>query len=123
MGKHVGEDTDTTRADETVGYIVIESGSGTISGVAYEAALGADTVRGFGNTSTPYTYSLSSGLSSVSAAAASISGMDGNNGAWAVLSGNPALSTTSIGLHACEDQIADSEQTHSTTQVGYIVFE
>ena len=33
------------------------------------------------------------------------------------------LTTTSIGLHAQEDQIADSEQSHTTTQVAYIVFE
>ncbi|NWK55282.1 cadherin domain-containing protein [Verrucomicrobiaceae bacterium N1E253] len=123
VGKHVGEDPNTARANETIGYIVIESGSGSINGVAYEAALGADTVRGFGNSSSPYTYSLSGTLSSSSAAAVSVSGMDGNNGAWAVLSGSPALTTTSIGLHAVEDQMADSEQSHTTTQVGYIVLE
>ena len=32
VGKHVGEDPNLVRADETIGYIVIESGSGTISG-------------------------------------------------------------------------------------------
>ncbi|NWK54946.1 cadherin domain-containing protein [Verrucomicrobiaceae bacterium N1E253] len=123
VGKHVGEDPNTTRANETIAYIVIESGSGTINGVAYEAALGADSVRGFGNSSSPYTYNLSGGLSTVSAAAASISGMDGGNGAWAVLSGSPSLTTTSIGLHALEDQLNDAEQSHTTTQVGYVVFE
>ena len=123
VGKHVGEDSNTTRANETIGYIVIESGSGSINGVAYEAALGADTVRGFDNSSSPYTYTLSGGLSTVSAAAASIAGMDGGNGAWAVLSGSPALTTSSIGLHALEDQIGDAELTHTTTQVGYIIFE
>ena len=123
VGKHVAEDSNTTRADETIGYIVIESGSGNINGVAYEAALGGDTVRGFDNSASPYTYSLSGGLSSASAAAASISAMDGNNGAWAVLAGNPALTTTGIGLYVCEDQMNDSEQAHTTAQVAYIVFE
>jgi beta-lactam-binding protein with PASTA domain len=123
VGKHVAEDLNSTRADETIGYIVIESGSGTINGIAYEAALGGDSVQGFGNSTAPYTYSLSGGLTSASTAAASVSGMDGNDGSWAVLSGSPALTTTSIGLHACEDQIGDSEQSHTTTQVGYIVFE
>jgi hypothetical protein len=80
LGKHIGEDTNTTRADESIGYIVIESGSGTINGVAYEAAPGGDTVRGFDDSSSPYSYTLSGGLASVSAAATSISGMDGNNG-------------------------------------------
>lgn len=123
VGKHVAEDTNTTRADETIGYIVIESGSGTINGIAYEAALGADTVRGIGNSSTPYTYSLNGGLNSVSSAAASVSGMDGPDGSWAVISGSPALTTASIGLHAMEDLINDTEQNHTTTQVSYIVFE
>ncbi len=44
IGKHVGEDPDKTRSDETIGYIVIESGSSAMDGVAYWAALGADTV-------------------------------------------------------------------------------
>ncbi|MGB1128597.1 MAG: PASTA domain-containing protein, partial [Haloferula sp.] len=123
VGKHVAEDPNAVRADETIGYIVVESGSGAVNGVAYEAALGADTVRGFGNSSTPYTYPLSGGLTTASAAAVSVSGMDGNNGAWAVLSGNPAMTATSLGLHACEDQVGDSEQSHTTTQIAYIVFE
>ncbi len=123
VGKHVGEDSNVNRADETIGYIVIESGSGTINGVAYEAALGAASVKGFGDSSSPYTYSLSGSLASVSAAAVSMSAMDGKDGAWAVLSGDPALTTTSIGLHACEDTLGDSEQRHATEQVGYIVFE
>ncbi|MBK1827208.1 cadherin domain-containing protein [Haloferula rosea] len=123
VGKHVGEDPDATRVAETIGYLVIESGTGTIDGVAYEAALGADTVRGFGNSSSPYTYSLSGGLGSASAAALSISGMDGGNGAWAVLSGASPITPSTLGLHALEDQMNDSETKHTTTQVGYLVFE
>ena len=49
--------------------------------------------------------------------------MDGPDGAVAVLSGDPALTTTSIGLHASEDTLGDSERKHTTEQVGYIVFE
>ena len=33
MGEHVGEDPVTARADETIGYIVIEEGSGTEGGL------------------------------------------------------------------------------------------
>ena len=35
-GKHVGEDNDTDRANETVGFIVIEAGSGTFCSPAFE---------------------------------------------------------------------------------------
>ena len=96
---------------------------GFINGVAYEAGLGADTVRGIDDSATPYTYSLRGGLSSASAAAVSISAMDGNNGAWGVLAGNPAMTTGSVGMYALEDQAADNERAHTTAQMCYIVFE
>ena len=37
-GKHVNGDTDTTRADELIGYVVFEAGAGLIGGVAFEAS-------------------------------------------------------------------------------------
>ncbi len=123
LGKHVGEDPDKLRTNETIGYIVIEQGTGIVNGVAYEAALGAATIRGFGQSPNPFTYPLSGTLPSVGGVAASISGMAGQDGAWAVLSGNPSVTTTSIGLHACEDQLFDTEQGHALERVGYIVFE
>ena len=58
VGKHVGEDPATTRSDETIGYIVIEGGGGTISGKGYVAGLSSDTVLGYDGTP-PYEYSLS----------------------------------------------------------------
>ncbi|QQL45499.1 cadherin domain-containing protein [Sulfuriroseicoccus oceanibius] len=123
VGKHVGEDANTERADETIGYIVIEAGNGTINGVAYEAALGADTVRGFGNDDMPFSYDLSGSLGSASTAALSISGMDHTDGAWAVLSGASPITPTALGLHLVEDQMEDDEMRHSKAQVGYLVFE
>jgi hypothetical protein len=45
-GKTVCEDTDTSRANETIGFIVFEAGHGTIGGVEFEALVGTDTVRG-----------------------------------------------------------------------------
>ncbi len=123
VGKHVGEDPNTTRANETIGYIVIESGSGTLNGVAYEAGVGADTVGGFENSATPNVYGLSGSLASVSSAAVSIAGMDGLDGGWAVLSGSPAMTATSIGLHVCEDTLGDAERKHTNEQISYIVFE
>jgi hypothetical protein len=122
-GKHVGEDPNAVRADETVGYIVIETGSGTINGVAYEAAVGSKSVRGFGNSPDPYTYTLNGNLVSASAAAISSAGMSGNNGAWAVLSGVTPLEANSIDLHVSEDKMNDSETSHNTTNVGYLIFE
>ena len=122
VGKMVAEDPDTTRADETVGYIVIESGSGAINGINYTAGLGSDTVRGVDNTSVGYNYSLS-GLGSASAAAVSLAGLDGGDGGWAVLYGPSPLSSTTLTLAVDEDQLSNSERNHTTEQLGYIVFE
>jgi hypothetical protein len=122
VGKTVCEDPDTTRADEIIGYIVVESGTGTIDGVAYSTGLGADTVLGYGDDNTGYSYSIS-GLSTASAAALSQAGMDGGNGGWAVLVGSNAMTSTSLRLEIDEDQLHDSERNHTTEQVGYIVFE
>ncbi|NWK55286.1 cadherin repeat domain-containing protein [Verrucomicrobiaceae bacterium N1E253] len=123
LGKHVGEDSNTTRADETIGYIVIESGTGTINGIAYEAGLGSDIVEGVGETSTGWSYSLSGHLSTTTAVALSQSAMDGNDGSWAVLYGNSAFGPTSLTTAVDEDVIGDSERNHGTEQIGYIVFE
>ena len=59
MGKHVGEDDDAARVQETLGYILIESGSGTINAVPWEAALGPDSIEGIDNESGgPFSYTV-----------------------------------------------------------------
>jgi hypothetical protein len=122
VGKHVGLDPNKTRANETMGYIVIETGTGTMDGIRYQAQIGRDIVRSFGDSANPYSYPLS-GFSTVSAAAISQTGMDGKEGSWAVLSGNPALSTTALKLHLAEDAFNNSLRKHTTEQVAFIVFE
>ncbi|MES2982348.1 MAG: MBG domain-containing protein [Verrucomicrobiota bacterium] len=122
VGKHVGLDPVKTRANEQIGYIVIETGTGIMDGVRYRAALGSDTVKSFGDSVNPFIYPLT-GLSSVSTAAVSQSGIDGTEGSWAVLSGNPALTTTALKLHVAEDGFYNTLRKHTTEQVAYIVFE
>jgi hypothetical protein len=121
VGKDVGQDPDTTRADETVGYIVIEAGNGTMDGVKYTAGLGADTVVGVDD-GPPVSYPLS-GLTSAGTALVSQAGMDGNDGSWAILAGSNPVTATSLNLSVDEDQLADSERLHTTEQVAYLVFE
>ena len=120
-GKNVAEDPDSARADETIGYIVLEAGNGTIDGISYNAGLGADSVRGVTN-APPYNYGLG-GLSTVSAAIVSQAAMDGGNGGWAVLYGATPVTPANLSLAIDEDQANDSERSHTTEQVGYIVFE
>ncbi len=119
VGKQVAEDTQSYRADETLGVIVMESGSGKIGGFAFEAGLGADSVRGVSNG--VYTYSLDT--SNVpSTAILSQAAMDGNNGGWAVLHASGPLSPGQLTLAIDEDQMRDNERKHTTEQVGYAVF-
>ena len=121
VGKHIGEDRDWTRINETIGYIVVESGNGSIEGTGFTAAVGSDTIMGI-TQNAPYEYTLG-GLSSASSAVASVTGMDGADGSWAVLMGNDPISANSIKLAVDEDVYADTERTHPTEQVAYIVFE
>lgn len=119
-GKTVNEDPVTDRADETVGYIVIETGAGTLAGRDYEALLGADSVRGVDN-SPPYAYPLAS-LSSADVAVASLAGMDGGNGGCAMLYGSLPADGSEVGLAIDEDVLNDGERRHTTEQVSTIVF-
>jgi len=124
VGKNVAEDPDATRADETIGYIVIEAGRGTIgTNITYQAGLGADSIRGVGD-SPSYNYSWTPDLpDTVTAAVASQAAMDGGNGGWAVLYGANPASVNTIRLAIDEDQLKDSERRHTTEQVAYIVFD
>ena len=120
VGKHVGEDSDKTRANETVGYLVIEAGSGFLGSMPYLAGLGQDMIRGTDN-GPPYSYQIT-GLPDVSTAIVSLAGMDGVNGGWAYLYGSDPLTTSSLALAVDEDQLRDSERSHSDEQVAYLIF-
>ncbi|MEM9731742.1 MAG: malectin domain-containing carbohydrate-binding protein, partial [Myxococcota bacterium] len=120
-GKAVNEDPNTTRVNETVGYVVVEAGSGAIAGLNFQALLGSDTVRGVSN-SPPYRYTLGA-LSGASVAVTSLAGLDGNNGGWAMLYGPLDSSGAAVDLVVEEDALQDSERSHTTEQLSVIVFE
>lgn len=119
VGLHVGEDPDITRVAETIGYIVIESGAGEIDGLAFEAGVGGDTVSGYQN-SPPYTYTLNT-LTDPETAVVGLTAMDGNDGGWAILHGDNAVGERTIELAIDEDQLSNSERSHTFEQVAYLV--
>lgn len=122
VGKHVGEDSDRTRADEVVGFIVIEARHGTINGIEYESGLGADIVRGVLD-SPPYAYSFDQAFGAAPEVGIAVQeAMDGGDGSWAITYGINPLSATGINLAVDEDQIGDSDRGHTTEQVAYVVF-
>lgn len=122
IGKHVAEDTNTARADELLGVIILEQGTGAIAGTPYEAALGPDTITGFSNPRARYSYTQTYSGNPQFAVGIQTA-MDGNNGGWAMLSGNNALNATGLQLFIDEDQIRDNERSHVNEQVMYIIFE
>jgi len=122
VGKHVGDDTDTTRANETIGFIVFEAGSGTVSGVAYDAFNSADQIQGIDNAPPDAAPFLGSYGAAPPVILASSIGMDGSDGGWPVLYGIPFASTADALLAIDEDQISDNERSHTTEQVAVMAF-
>jgi YVTN family beta-propeller protein len=114
-GRHVGEDPDSERAPETIGYVVIEAGSGATDDFSYVAGLGADIVRGVGD-GPPYVYDLGG---SFDFAVLSAAAMQGGNGGWPVLYGDAPLAGGQLALAFDEDQVLDSERFHTTEPVAY----
>lgn len=120
VGKHVGDDPNQTRVDETVSYIVVEARTGSIGGMSYTAGVGSDSIEGIDN-SPPDSYTLSR-LATAETAVVSSAGMDGNEGGWPVLYGSNPVTSSALQLAIDEEQLSDSERTHTTEQVSYIVF-
>ncbi len=119
-GMHIGEDSDTTRASETIGYIVIDATHGTASGVDYEGGITPDTVRGYDN-SFSYSANYDEAFSSTpEVVIVTQVAMDGGDGGWAVLSGSQSASALACVID--EDQISNSERKHTTEEVAYISF-
>ncbi|MFQ5445890.1 MAG: carbohydrate-binding protein, partial [Saprospiraceae bacterium] len=120
-GKHIGQDTITDRADETIGFVVVESGVGLFNGFKLEAAVGPDIVGGTASNLSGYKYTLN--LEQATLAVLSSTGMDGGDGAWPVLMGEQPIAGTTMALAVDEDQIFDSERYHTTEEVAYLAFE
>lgn len=111
--KHVGEDN-TTRSAETLGVIVIESGTGSYDGIEYQVALGGDTIDGVQNAGNSYSV-----LSGVEFVAGTQSAEDGGDGGFAVLLGTGTVGGSSVTFAIDEDQLNDAERSHTTEQVAF----
>ncbi len=122
VGKTVNEDPDNAHGNETIGYIVIDSGTGSIDGVNYSAGVTSDGVAGVTN-SPPYGRAVSGLSGAASVGIATLTAMDGGNGGWAMFYGANPVSNTNINLAIDEDQLNDTERNHTGEQVAFIVFE
>ncbi|MEM9260815.1 MAG: T9SS type A sorting domain-containing protein, partial [Bacteroidota bacterium] len=118
-GKQVAEDPNRNRAAESIGYVVIESGSGTLGGLDFLAGVGSDIVRGQENSSLGYLYDAPNML--LLGGVISSAGMDGGDGGWAIFKADP-IGSGGFRLAIEEDQLRDSERKHTTEQVAFLVF-
>ena len=117
--KHIGQ-INNTRANETLGYIVIEAGTGTVNDISFAAAVGPDTGGGVGN-SPPYSYSVSGDFD---IGVLTDAGEDGGQGGWAILYGAAPLPSGQIQWAIDEEVVAgDTSRTHTTENVGYWIFD
>lgn len=112
-----GAEAVTTHAAETLGWVAIETGTGTINGINFEAAITPDTIQGHQNGC--YSRSFSNTYSSSPLVLADQLEMDGSDGSWGV---GCALSSSTIGMHAEEDQQNDSERNHTSETFGFLAF-
>ncbi|MFC4991615.1 cadherin domain-containing protein [Rubritalea tangerina] len=151
VGKHVGSDEERERASETLGYIVIESGTGFINGVAYEAGLGDQSkhhrhpkFEKFAKFSKHFKHfhnkgwkndgvlDLNGDLVSASAVALSVTGVADKKGLWPVLLADEPLNPEGISFHLEQDTMKHSKRhwyhhkaknKHHDDHVGFLIFE
>ena len=115
-----GAEAVDTHGTEDVGYIIIQEGYDVLNGIKWDAKKTADTVQGLLN-SPPYSTSFSQTFSGPpNVVLAFQQEMDGGDGGWAIVY---STSSTQLGLACDEDQVNDSERSHTTETCGFIVFE
>jgi hypothetical protein len=107
------EGNDGSHAQETVGYIAIEAGAGTIGDMAYEVQLTPDAV-----THDWYTIDFQQSYSDP-IFLAGMQSYDGGNTAGVRYN---ALGADQAQVFIEEEQSADSEISHTTETIGYVVF-
>ncbi|BCX49009.1 peptidase M11 [Haloferula helveola] len=118
VGKHVGEDPTTTRADETIGYVVIESGSYQVGDYQLQIGLSNfDAFPGFKNTSSTPAVGTFPGFPFItSAQVATGPGDDGSLAHQLITAGHD-----NCGCFLTEDTLGDAEQGTGSQSFSYLL--
>jgi len=117
-GKNVGQDTDTYRSDEMIGFIVIESGHSEYEDtMVFEATHGPPSVRGYVQGS--YNYDFSQSFSSPpEVIVATQVAIEKSDASWGVTKGLPSSSSFKVAVD--EDTIADAERKHGAERLDFV---
>jgi hypothetical protein len=113
-----GAEVTTTHGSESIGWVAIDQGAGTIDGTSFEVATTSDSVRG--HTNGCYNFNFSNSYGAAPIALATQLEMDGGDGGWEV---GCNLTASQIGMHSEEDTFGDSERAHTTEIFGFMAFE
>jgi hypothetical protein len=115
-----GAEAMDTHEVEDIGYIIIEENHEILSEIQWEAKQTPDKIQGLLN-SPPYNTSFNqSFLKPPKIALVFQQEMDGSDGSWAIVY---STSATQLGLACDEDQVKDTDRSHTTEICGFIVFE
>ncbi|MFC1467303.1 M60 family metallopeptidase [Verrucomicrobiota bacterium] len=126
-GRHVGEDPDTTRANETVGYVVIDSGFTSQYQVGDLRFQVSSLVEGFSKkdhrlSSDVATYEFDM-MPAATHGIIQASGLGGGDqGYWSVLEGPEPFSNSTVKARIVEDQLGSVEQNHGMMNGYFIAF-
>ncbi|MCA9388504.1 hypothetical protein KC644_01955, partial [Candidatus Berkelbacteria bacterium] len=113
-----GAEAITSHGSETIGWLAIETGAGTLNGVDYEVTYTSDSVLGHANGC--YSQSFTNSYASNPIVVADQEEMDGGDGSWAVMCG---LSTAAVSVHAEEDTVGDTDRSHTTETFAFMAWE
>lgn len=112
-----GAEVTDSHGTETIGWVAIEQGAGTVDGQDFEVSVTSDSIRGHGNGCDTFNYTNS--YISNPIVIADQEEMDGGDGGWVV---GCSQSTSALGLHVEEDQVNDSERNHTTETGAFAAF-
>lgn len=112
-----GAEAVSSHGTETIGWIAMETGTGSIDGIDFEASQTSDSVLGHDNGCN--TFSFVNSYSSSPIVIADAQEQDGGDGGWGVMC---SLTSSQVGFHEEEDQESDSERAHTSETFGGVVF-
>ena len=120
VGKHIGEDNPyPAREEETIGYVVFETGVHSFGSLRLLAANGPPVVQGLADDDAGFEYPLQ-GFRNIKAVVLGAAGMAGDEGAWPILNGN-FTEGKQVQCWMAEDQVADAERSHLPEAVAILV--
>jgi cysteine-rich repeat protein len=121
LGKHVGQDTDQTRANENVGYLVVEAGAGRLAAQPFVAGISYVPVHSVTEVP-PSRIWLSEFIEWIEAGVVSQSGMKGTSGSWGLLRAPMDPGSEWLEVATDEDQITDSDRGEALEDLAYLAF-